>query len=230
MRSTRSSATSGSAAAPMSDLFLVLAQTDEGLSCFCRPPLPARRHQATRASSSSGSRTSWATTPTRPPRSSSTVRGARCSASRGAASATIIEMVGHTRLDCVMGGAGGMRTAVSLGHLACDAPRRVRQDTDRPAADAQRPRRPRRRERGRHSADAAALPRIRRGRGRRRARRSVQRAWPPLWPSTTSASASPTTPSKRWSASAATATSRHRACRASTARRRCARSGRARAT
>ena len=51
--STRSSGTSGSASAPMCDVFLVLAQTDEGITCFVLPRDPARRHEATRASRSS---------------------------------------------------------------------------------------------------------------------------------------------------------------------------------
>ena len=40
---------------------------------------------------------------------------------------TIIEMVGHTRLDCVIGTAAGMRAGVAQGDLARRAPQRVRQ-------------------------------------------------------------------------------------------------------
>ena len=67
-------------------------------------------------------------------------------------------------------------------------------------------------------------------RARTRATRSCSSAWRPRSASTGPASAPPTTRSRRWSASAATATSRSRACRGSTARRRWPRSGRARAT
>ena len=90
----------------------------------------------------SSSRTSSATTPTPPRRSSCTARGPAWSASRAAACATIIEMVGHTRLDCTIGAAAGMRAAVvnavhHARHRAC-----VRQAADRSAVDAQRARRP----------------------------------------------------------------------------------------
>ena len=73
------------------------------------------------ASTSSGSRTSSATAPTPPARSSSAAPGRGWSARRAAACATIIEMVNHTRLDCVIGAAGR------------DAPRRRARDPPRRA-------------------------------------------------------------------------------------------------
>jgi putative acyl-CoA dehydrogenase len=96
--------------APMSDLFLVLAQTDEGLSCFLLPRvLPDGTRNAfhiqrlkdklgnhSNASSEVEFHNAWA----------------RMVGEPGRGVPTIIEMVGHTRLDCVIGGAAGMRAGV----------------------------------------------------------------------------------------------------------------------
>ncbi|HXQ00797.1 MAG TPA: acyl-CoA dehydrogenase family protein [Solirubrobacteraceae bacterium] len=96
--------------APMSDLFLVLAQTDEGLSCFLMPRvLPDGTRNAfhiqrlkdklgnhSNASSEVEFHGTWA----------------RMVGEPGRGVPTIIEMVGHTRLDCVIGGAAGMRAGV----------------------------------------------------------------------------------------------------------------------
>ncbi len=96
--------------APMSDLFLVLAQTDEGLSCFLMPRvLPDSTRNAfhiqrlkdklgnhSNASSEVEFHGAWA----------------RMVGEPGRGVPTIIEMVGHTRLDCVIGGAAGMRAGV----------------------------------------------------------------------------------------------------------------------
>jgi putative acyl-CoA dehydrogenase len=96
--------------APMSDLFLVLAQTDEGLSCFLLPRvLPDGTRNAfhiqrlkdklgnhSNASSEVEFHCAWA----------------RMVGEPGRGVPTIIEMVGHTRLDCVIGGAAGMRAGV----------------------------------------------------------------------------------------------------------------------
>jgi len=96
--------------APMSDLFLVLAQTDEGLSCFLMPRvLPDGTRNAfhiqrlkdklgnhSNASSEVEFHNAWA----------------RMVGEPGRGVPTIIEMVGHTRLDCVIGGAAGMRAGV----------------------------------------------------------------------------------------------------------------------
>ena len=96
--------------APMSDFFLVLAQTDEGLSCFLMPRvLPdGSRNQFhiqrlkdklgnhSNASSEVEFHNAWA----------------RMVGEPGRGVPTIIEMVGHTRLDCVIGAAPGMRSGV----------------------------------------------------------------------------------------------------------------------
>jgi putative acyl-CoA dehydrogenase len=97
--------------APMSDIFLVLAQTDEGLSCFLMPRiLPDGSRNAfhiqrlkdklgnhSNASSEVEFHNAWA----------------RMVGEPGRGVPTIIEMVGHTRLDCVIGGAAGMRAGVA---------------------------------------------------------------------------------------------------------------------
>jgi putative acyl-CoA dehydrogenase len=96
--------------APMSDMFLVLAQTDEGLSCFLLPRiLPDGSRNAfhiqrlkdklgnhSNASSEIELHGAWA----------------RMLGEPGRGVPTIIEMVGHTRLDCVIGSAAGMRVGV----------------------------------------------------------------------------------------------------------------------
>ncbi len=104
--------------APMSDFFLVLAQTDEGLSCFLMPRvLPDGARNAfhiqrlkdklgnhSNASSEVEFHGAWA----------------RMLGEPGRGVPTIIEMVGHTRLDCVIGTAAGMRVGVvnALHHTA----------------------------------------------------------------------------------------------------------------
>jgi putative acyl-CoA dehydrogenase len=102
--------------APMSDLFLVLAQAEspsgapEGLSCFLMPRvLPDGTRNAfhiqrlkdklgnhSNASSEVEFHGTWA----------------RMVGEPGRGVPTIIEMVGHTRLDCVIGAAAGMRAGV----------------------------------------------------------------------------------------------------------------------
>ena len=96
--------------APMSDLFLVLAQTEEGLSCFLLPRilpdgsrnefhiqrLKDKLGNHSNASSEIELHGAWA----------------RMVGEPGRGVPTIIEMVGHTRLDCVIGSAAGMRAAV----------------------------------------------------------------------------------------------------------------------
>ncbi len=103
--------------APMSDVFLVLAQTDDGLSCFLLPRvLPDGSRNAfhiqrlkdklgnhSNASSEVEFHGAWA----------------RMVGEPGRGVPTIIEMVGHTRLDCVIGTAAGMRVgAVRAIHHA----------------------------------------------------------------------------------------------------------------
>jgi putative acyl-CoA dehydrogenase len=102
--------------APMSDLFLVLAQAlspsgePQGLSCFLLPRIlpDGSRNQFhiqrlkdklgnhSNASSEVEFHGAWA----------------RMVGEPGRGVPTIIEMVGHTRLDCVIGAAAGMRTGV----------------------------------------------------------------------------------------------------------------------
>jgi putative acyl-CoA dehydrogenase len=97
--------------APMSDLFLMLAQAPGGLSCFAVPRFApdggpnALRFQ--RLKDKLGNRSN----------ASSEVEldgaWAEMVGEEGRGVATIIEMVNHTRLDCVVGAASGMRQAVA---------------------------------------------------------------------------------------------------------------------
>ena len=117
--------------APMSDIFLVLAQTDDGLSCFLLPRvLPDGSRNAfhiQRLKDKLGNHSN----------ASSEVEFhgalARMLGEPGRGVPTIIEMVGHTRLDCVIGGAAGMRAGVvnatwhtqhrsAFGKLLCEQP------------------------------------------------------------------------------------------------------------
>ncbi len=99
--------------APMCDLFLVLAQVEgEGISCFAMPRwrpdgernafalqrLKDKLGNRSNASSEIEFRGAWAQLIGEP----------------GRGVPTIIEMVNHTRLDCVVGSAATMRWAVSL--------------------------------------------------------------------------------------------------------------------
>jgi putative acyl-CoA dehydrogenase len=96
--------------APMSDMFLVLAQTDEGVSCFLMPRLlPDGSRNAfhiQRLKDKLGNRSNAS--------SEVEFHGAwsRMVGEPGRGVPTIIEMVGHTRLDCVIGSAAGMRSGV----------------------------------------------------------------------------------------------------------------------
>lgn len=96
---------------PMCDVFLVLAQTDEGLSCFVMPrvlPDGTRntihfqrlKNKLGNASNASGEPEFHAAT-------------AWMLGEPGRGVPTIIEMVGHTRLDCVIGSAAAMRSGVA---------------------------------------------------------------------------------------------------------------------
>jgi putative acyl-CoA dehydrogenase len=96
--------------APMSDLFMVLAQTEEGLSCFLLPRiLPDGTRNAfhiERLKDKLGNRSN----------ASSEIElhnaWARMVGEPGRGVATIIEMVAHTRLDCALGAAAMMRAGV----------------------------------------------------------------------------------------------------------------------
>ena len=104
--------------APMCDAFLVLAQTERGLSCFLLPRwLPdgtRNRFHIQRLKDKLGNRSN----------ASSEVEfdgaWARMVGEEGRGVPTIIEMVNHTRLDCVIGSAAGHAPGGGAG----DAPRR----------------------------------------------------------------------------------------------------------
>ena len=97
--------------APMCDAFLVLAQADGGISCFLfprwTPDGERNRFRLQRLKDKLGNRSN----------ASSEIELDAASAwlvgEEGAGVRTIIEMVNHTRLDCAMGGATGMRVGVA---------------------------------------------------------------------------------------------------------------------
>ena len=97
--------------APMCDLFLVLAKTDEGVSCFAVPrvlPDGSRNpFRLQRLKDKLGNKSN----------ASSEVEfdhtWGRLVGEPGRGVPTIIEMVAHTRLDCVIGSATGMRAGVA---------------------------------------------------------------------------------------------------------------------
>ena len=97
--------------APMCDAFLVLAQADGGLSCFLLPRIlpdgERNRFHLQRLKDKLGNRSN----------ASSEVEfhaaWARMVGEEGRGVPTIIEMVNHTRLDCVLGSTSGMRYGVA---------------------------------------------------------------------------------------------------------------------
>jgi putative acyl-CoA dehydrogenase len=97
--------------APMCDVFLVLAQAEGGLSCFLLPrftPDGERNHfHINRLKDKLGNRSN----------ASSEIEldgaWARMVGEEGRGVPTIIEMVNHTRLDCVLGSTGLVRAAVA---------------------------------------------------------------------------------------------------------------------
>ncbi|MDP9345420.1 MAG: acyl-CoA dehydrogenase family protein [Actinomycetota bacterium] len=98
--------------APMCDLFLVLAQTEAGLSCFALPrvlPDGTRNEgfQIQRLKDKLGNRSNAS--------AEIELRGALAQmvGDGGRGVPTIIEMVNHTRLDCVLGAAAGLRQGVA---------------------------------------------------------------------------------------------------------------------
>src|SRR4051812_40012461 len=103
---------------PMSDVFLILAQAERGISCFLFPrwtPDGERNSfRLMRLKDKLGNRSN----------ASSEVEfdgaWARLVGGQGAGVRTIIEMVNHTRLDCALGSAAGMRAALveALHHTA----------------------------------------------------------------------------------------------------------------
>lgn len=104
--------------APQSDAFLILAYTDKGLSCFLMPRWlddgSRNRIYIQRLKDKLGNRSN----------ASSEVEFVAARAwmvgDEGRGVPTIIEMVNHTRLDCIIGSAAGMRQAVAqaLHHTA----------------------------------------------------------------------------------------------------------------
>jgi putative acyl-CoA dehydrogenase len=103
---------------PMCDVFLILAQADGGISCFLFPrwtPDGERNSfRLTRLKDKLGNRSN----------ASSEVEfdsaWAQLVGEEGAGVRTIIEMVNHTRLDCALGSAAGMRagTVEAIHHSA----------------------------------------------------------------------------------------------------------------
>ena len=97
--------------APMCDVFLVLAQADGGISCFLfprwTPDGERNRFRLQRLKDKLGNRSN----------ASSEIEfdgaWAQLVGEEGAGVRTIIEMVNHTRLDCAMGSATGMRAGVA---------------------------------------------------------------------------------------------------------------------
>ncbi len=104
--------------APMSDAFLTLAQTDDGLSCFLvprfRPDGSVNPFQLMRLKDKLGNRSN----------ASSEVEfpgtWAQMIGEPGRGVATIIRMVAETRMDCVIGSASLMRQAVAEAIHHCD--------------------------------------------------------------------------------------------------------------
>jgi putative acyl-CoA dehydrogenase len=98
--------------APMCDAFLVLAQAEGGLSCFLLPRFTPdgerNRVHLQRLKDKLGNRSNAS--------SEVEFRGAwaQMLGEEGRGVPTIIDMVNHTRLDCVAGSASGMRHAVEL--------------------------------------------------------------------------------------------------------------------
>lgn len=104
--------------APMSDAFLVLAQANGGLSCFLLPrwrpdgsknPLQIQQLKQKMGNASNAS-------------CETELRGALAwlVGEEGAGVRTIIEMVGMTRYDCMIGSSAGMRQAVAQAIYHCE--------------------------------------------------------------------------------------------------------------
>jgi putative acyl-CoA dehydrogenase len=91
--------------APFSDLFLVLARTDDGLGCFAMPRSDGMRIR--RLKDKVGNRSNAS--------AEIVLEGApaRLVGEAGRGVRTIIEMVAHTRLDCALGTSAQMRWAVA---------------------------------------------------------------------------------------------------------------------
>ena len=142
---------------PSCDLFLTLAQAPAGLSCFLIEGRdPGFRIQ--RLKDKLGTRSL--------PSSEvefHAVRG-QLVGEEGRGIPTIIRMVNHTRLDCLIGSAAGMRWGVAQAVHHARHRSAFGKLLVRPAADAERAGRPRDRVGGRDRGDDARGARLRRGR------------------------------------------------------------------
>ena len=104
--------------APMCDAFLVLAQTEGGISCFLLPRFTPdgerNRFHIQRLKDKLGNRSNAS--------SEVEFRGAwaRMLGEEGRGVPAIIEMVNHTRLDCASGAATGMRAGVAMAIHHCE--------------------------------------------------------------------------------------------------------------
>jgi putative acyl-CoA dehydrogenase len=103
--------------APMCDAFLTLAQTDAGITCFLvprwRPDGTRNAFHIMRLKDKLGDRSNAS--------SEIEYHGAyaRRVGEEGRGVRTIIDMVQHTRLDCIVGSAGGMRAALAQAVWHC---------------------------------------------------------------------------------------------------------------
>ncbi|NNE41281.1 MAG: DNA alkylation response protein [Marinicaulis sp.] len=104
--------------APMCDAFLTLAQTDAGVTCFLvprwRPDGTRNAFHIMRLKDKMGDRSNAS--------SEIEYHGAyaRRVGEKGRGVRTIIDMVQHTRLDCIVGSAGAMRSAVAQALWHCE--------------------------------------------------------------------------------------------------------------
>jgi putative acyl-CoA dehydrogenase len=97
--------------APMSDLFLVLSQSPEGLSCFAMPRvLPDGTRNGFRIEALKDKLGNHANASAEIALEAALARPV---GEPGRGVRTIVEMVNHTRLDCVLGTTAGMRGAVA---------------------------------------------------------------------------------------------------------------------
>ena len=120
--------------APMSDAFLVLAQTEKGLSCFLMPRFTpegeVNKLYFQRLKDKLGNRSN----------ASGEVEFheayAKIIGDEGRGVANIMEMVRHTRLDCAVGSAGTLRRAVAESIHHCSTSQSIRQTSRRTASDA----------------------------------------------------------------------------------------------
>jgi putative acyl-CoA dehydrogenase len=103
--------------APMCDVFLVLAQTENGLSCFLLPRFTPdgerNRFSINRLKDKLGNRSNASS------EIELSAAWAQLVGDEGRGVPTIIEMVNHTRLDCVIGSTGLVREAVAQAAHHC---------------------------------------------------------------------------------------------------------------